>query len=96
MAECDECGEEFESHESGLCEACRAERDSYYEGAICGRCNVDLDSDGYCENDRCPFSSRHQDEGVPFRLVDDDELNYIRTVVMPRLTGGQREPGDRS
>lgn len=67
---------------------------NFYDGAICSRCDLDLDDWGYCPNDRCPFFARHQDEGgVDDEPVMPEEKEYIERVVLPGLTGGQPEPG---
>ena len=92
MPECEDMRRGVRRPGGRALQACQAERDSYYRGAICGRCNVDLDPEGYCQNDRCPFSARHQDEGgADDEPLDDEEWEYIQKVVLPRLSGGQHE-----
>jgi hypothetical protein len=59
-----------------------------YEGAQCGRCDLDLDPrTGMCPNDRCPFHVRYQDEIVRFEPPDEDEERHIDQVRAGLLDG---------
>lgn len=53
-----------------------------FEGALCGRCGLDLDPHtGKCPNDRCPFHHRYQDEIVPdSEWPSEEEWEYIRKL----------------
>ncbi len=60
----------------------RGRKTGEFEGATCGRCELDLDpEDGTCPNDRCPFHFGLQDE-----VIDDEghpseeELRYIEEI----------------
>ncbi len=65
-----------------ICKACSAE---YYDGALCSRCDLDLDSWGYCVNDRCPFYCSYQDEaGSIVEPVSDEEWKYITKIAHRR------------
>jgi hypothetical protein len=49
-----------------------------YEGAQCSWCDLDLDPRSvFCQNDRCPFYTRFQDEIVRWSPPDEDEETYI-------------------
>jgi hypothetical protein len=86
MARCGVCGKRRVVDEEGLCKECRGE---YFRGATCCRCEISLTEDGYCPNDRCHFFTRHQDESPPdFDLPDEEEWQYIKEVILPRI-GGQ-------
>ena len=51
-----------------------------YEGGNCTRCGLALD-EGYCPNDRCPFSHTYQDEMVEdWAYPGKAEKAYIKTL----------------
>jgi hypothetical protein len=82
MARCEECGKRRVIVSDGLCKQCLG---AFYAGAQCSRCDLDLDSEGYCPNDRCPFRNTHQDESNgDWEPPDDEEQNYIERVVKRR------------
>jgi hypothetical protein len=85
MARCDVCGKRRVLDDDGLCKECRGD---YFRGAICCRCELPLDPDGTCPNDRCHFFTRYQDETPPgFDLPDEEEWQYIKEVILPRIEG---------
>jgi hypothetical protein len=53
-----------------------------WEGGECTRCGLDLD-EGYCPNDRCPFSNCYQDEiRVDWKYPGNAEQKYIKNLIM--------------
>jgi hypothetical protein len=85
MAKCSNCERRRKLDQDGLCKECRAEITAQFEGAMCSRCDINLTFDGYCPNDRCPFSNTYQDESDgDWELPDKKERHYIETVVKKR------------
>lgn len=69
----------------GLCDDCReaVKRDTegMFDGALCARCDISLDSEGYCPNEKCPFHSTYQDELTEsWKPPGAAERAYIRQI----------------
>ena len=78
MARCDECGKRRVLDANRLCTECRAE---FFRGAMCSRCEISLSDEGYCPNDRCPFHTSYQDEGIANdQWPSEEEWLYIEQL----------------
>jgi hypothetical protein len=45
-----------------------------YGGAVCHRCEREIDRNGYCSNPRCPYADCRQDEPVPKSAWERERL----------------------
>jgi hypothetical protein len=84
---CDECIRRQEAlreqtyHEDDEDEEVEEEEEEMgWEGGSCTRCGMDLD-EGYCPNDRCPFSHCYQDEMIEdWKYPGRAEKAYIKKL----------------
>ncbi|WP_152054391.1 hypothetical protein [Tautonia marina] len=91
---CPNCEKRRVLGSDGICKACSAE---YYDGAMCSRCDLDLDDWGYCINDRCPFNDRHQDEGRGrIEPVSTEEQAQIERILRRGQKSKSTRPRDES
>jgi hypothetical protein len=85
ITSCSRCDLKGKVDRDGLFEECHAEVAETFRGASCCRCGLGLTYDGFCPNDRCPFSDTYQDESDgDWGLPDEKERRYIETVVKKR------------
>jgi hypothetical protein len=78
VARCEQCRKRRVLDDGGLCRECRAE---YFTGALCCRCELPLDPDGTCPNDRCPYYWGYQDEVVTNdRWPSEEEWRHIKRL----------------